>query len=53
MVKEKYFEDFTIGEKVTTMSITVTETHVVNWGHLTMDLWPLHMDEEYGKKVCF
>lgn len=53
MVKEKYFEDFTIGEKVTTMSITVTEAHVVNWGHLTMDLWPLHMDEEYGKKSVF
>ncbi len=53
MIKQKFYEDFQIGEKVTTMSITVTETHVVNWGHFTMDLWPLHMDEEWAKKTAF
>lgn len=52
MVK-KYWEDFKIGEEVVTSSITVTETHLVNWGCLTMNFHPLHMDEEYAKKTIF
>lgn len=49
----KYWEDFTIGEEVTTPSITITEAHLVNWAGLTMDFYPLHMDEEYAKKTIF
>ena len=52
MVK-KYWEDFNLGEEVTTSSITITETHLVNWAGLTMDFYPLHMDEEYAKKTVF
>jgi len=52
MVK-KYWEDFQVGEEVITSSITVTEAHLVNWAGLTMDFYPLHMDEEYAKKTIF
>jgi len=49
----KYWEDFKLGEEVITSSITVTEAHLVNWAGLTMDFYPLHMDEEYAKKTIF
>ena len=48
---EKHWEDFEVGERVESMAITVTETHVVNWAGLTMDFYPLHMDKEYAAKV--
>ena len=50
---EKYWEDFSVGDKVTSMGITVTETHVVTWAGLTMDYYPLHMDKEYAAKTPF
>jgi acyl dehydratase len=50
---EKYWEDFTVGDRVTSMAITVTETHVVNWAGLTMDFYPLHMDREYAARTPF
>lgn len=49
----KYWEDFKIGDEVTTQSITITDAHLVNWAGLTMDFYPLHMDEEYAKKTVF
>lgn len=49
----KYWEDFSVGDAVTTQSITITEAHLVNWAGLTMDFYPLHMDEEYAKKTIF
>ena len=50
---DKYWEDFDIGFTVRTPSITVTETHVVNWAGLTMDFYPLHMDAEFCKGTPF
>lgn len=50
---KKYWDDFEIGETTITDSITVTETHLVNWAGLTMDFYPLHMDEEFAKKTQF
>jgi acyl dehydratase len=50
---EKFWEDFSIGDKVTSMAITVTEAHVVTWAGLTMDFYPLHMDKEYAAKTPF
>jgi acyl dehydratase len=47
----KYWEDFKVGDEVTTSSITITDAHLVNWTGLTMDFYPLHMDEEYAKKT--
>ena len=31
----------------------MTDTHLVNWAGLTMDFYPLHMDEEFGKRSEF
>ena len=50
---EKYGDDFAVGDRYTTPSITVTETHVINWAGLTMDFYPLHMDAEYAAKTEF
>jgi acyl dehydratase len=50
---EKHWEDFEVGERVESMAITVTETHVVNWAGLTMDFYPLHMDKEYAAQTPF
>lgn len=33
--------------------ITITDAHLVNWAGLTMDFYPLHMDEEHAKKTPF
>lgn len=53
MEHSKYGDDFNVGDVYTTPSITVTETHVVNWACLTMDFYPLHMDKEYAAKSQF
>lgn len=53
MMVKKYWEDFDIGFGFRTASITVTETHIVNWSCLTMDFYPLHMDKEYAAKTAF
>lgn len=50
---EKYWEDFEVGFNFKTPSITVTETHVVNWAGLTMDFYPLHVDEVYASRTVF
>ena len=49
----KYWEDYELGEKSVTDSVTVTETHVVNWAGLTMDFYALHMDKEFAAKTVF
>lgn len=53
MQPSKYGDDFEIGDVYKTGSITLTETHVVNWAGLTMDFYPLHMDKEYAAKSSF
>ena len=53
MEHSKYGDDFNVADVYTTPSITVTETHVVNWACLTMDFYPLHMDKEYAAKTQF
>ena len=53
MEHSKYGDDFNVGDVYPTPSITVTETHVVNWACLTMDFYPLHMDKEYAAKTQF
>jgi len=53
MTQQKYGDDFNVGEIYRTPSITVTETHVVNWAGLTGDFYPLHMDKVYAEKTQF
>jgi acyl dehydratase len=50
---DKYWEDFSVGERVTSAGITITEAHVVAWAGLTMDFYPLHMDKEYAARTPF
>lgn len=52
-MEPKFWEDFAVGEKIKTDSITITDAHLVNWAGLTMDFYPLHMNEEYAKKTAF
>lgn len=52
-MENKYWEDFSVGDEVVTGAITVTESHLVSWAGLTMDFYPLHMDEEYAKATMF
>lgn len=53
MEHSKYGDDFQLGDVYTTASITITETHVVNWAGLTMDFYPLHVDKEYAARTEF
>ncbi|MBW7851603.1 MAG: MaoC family dehydratase N-terminal domain-containing protein [Rhodospirillales bacterium] len=53
MTRQKYGDDFHLGQVFTTPAITVTETHVVNWAGLTGDFYPLHMDAEYAAQTQF
>ena len=52
-MQKKYWDDFSVGDRLRTSRITVTETHVVIFGTLTGDFYPLHMDEEYAKTTAF
>ena len=52
-MQEKGWEDFKVGDKFVTPSVTVTETHIVNFGCLTGDWYPLHFNEEFAKKTIF
>jgi len=49
----KYFEDFQIGEKMTTRARTITETDIVMFAAFSGDWYPLHVDVEYAKKSPF
>ena len=52
-MRKKCWEDFNVGDRVETIKITITDAHLVNWAGLTMDFYPLHMDEEYAKTTQF
>jgi 3-hydroxybutyryl-CoA dehydratase len=52
-MQNKFWDDFHIGDKLKTTRITVTETHMVTFGTLTGDFYPLHMDEEYAKTTAY
>lgn len=50
---ERYWDDFSLGQKFNHSGITVTETHLVNWAGLTMDFYPLHTNKEFAAKTPF
>jgi itaconyl-CoA hydratase len=50
---ERWWDSFAVGDRYRTESITVTETHVVNWAGLTGDWVPLHVDAEYAATSAF
>lgn len=53
MTRQKYGDDFKVGETFTTQAITVTESHLVNWAGLTMDYYPIHVDKEFAAQSSF
>jgi len=49
----KFFEDFVVGEKITTRGRTITEADIVNFAAFSGDWYPLHVDVEFAKKSPF
>jgi len=52
-MEKNYFEDYTMGERLTTPARTLTESDIVNFAGLTGDWHPLHTDREYAAKSEF
>ena len=53
MFRERYFEDYEIGEERTTLGRTITETDIVLHAGQTGDFYPHHMDAEWCKTQEF
>ncbi|MEK7278716.1 MAG: MaoC/PaaZ C-terminal domain-containing protein [Chloroflexota bacterium] len=49
----RYFEEFAVGDRITTAGRTVTETDIVNFAGLSGDFNQIHTDEEYAKGTMF
>ena len=49
MAIRKYWEEYDLGQVLVTPAITITDAHLVEWAGLTLDFYPLHMDEPYAK----
>jgi acyl dehydratase len=49
----RYFEDFSVGEKITTEERTVTEQDILTFASLTGDNNRIHTDAEFSKKGPF
>lgn len=47
------YADLKVGEVIESASVTVTETHVVQFAGITGDFHPLHMNEEFAKSTVF
>jgi len=47
------WEDFPVGKKVTTPSVTVTEGHLVQFAGLTGDWYPVHTNAEWASRSPF
>lgn len=48
-----YFEDYTLGQALTTRGRTITEADLVQFAGLTGDYNPMHTDAEYMKQSAF
>jgi acyl dehydratase len=54
----KFFEEYEVGQSMTTRGRTITESDIVQFGSLTGDFNPMHFDDEYmqghmlGKRVA-
>ncbi|PYN37946.1 MAG: dehydratase [Candidatus Rokuibacteriota bacterium] len=50
---QRYFEDFTVGDRFKSPSRTLTDAHFMFFAGMTGDNHPIHYDEEYGKKTRY
>ncbi len=48
-----YFEEFKVGQKITTPARTITEADVVSFAGLSGDYNPLHTNEEFAKTTPY
>lgn len=48
-----YYEDYTIGDSITSQGRTVTESDIVNFAMLSGDWNPLHTDAEAAKQTPY
>lgn len=48
-----YFEEYTVGDYVTTPGRTITEADIVNFAALSGDWNSIHVDAEYAKQGMF
>jgi len=49
----RYFEEFSVGDVITTAARTITEADVVNFAALSGDWNQLHTDVEYARETPF
>jgi len=50
---QRYFEDFTVGERFRSPSRTLTDAHFLFFAGMTGDAHPIHYDDEYGRRTRF
>lgn len=48
-----YFEEFTVGDGLTTSGRTITEADIVNFAALSGDWTSIHTDAEFAKGIMF
>jgi acyl dehydratase len=53
MIVRRYFEDYAVDQKRSTLGRTITETDIVLHAGQTGDFFPHHMDEEWCKTQPF
>ena len=53
MTTQRYFEDFTLGDRFKSPSRTLTDAHFLFFAGMTGDNHPIHYDDEYGKKTRY
>ena len=49
----QYFEDFQVGQKITTVGRTISEADIMNFAGLSGDTNQIHTDAEYSKGTQF
>lgn len=52
-MSQRWFEDFTVGDRFQSPSKTLTDAHFMFFAGMTGDAHPLHYDDEYAKKTRF
>jgi acyl dehydratase len=53
VVSQRWFEDFTIGDRFESPSKTLNDAHFMFFAGMTGDAHPLHYDDEYARKTRF
>jgi len=51
-MSDRYFDDFAVGDRLTTRGVTVTESMIIEFG-LTYDPQPFHTDIEAARKSLY